>query len=59
MSKFFISNNLIKLIEQSLHAQNTVRLCVPHLIFEVLCVINRETAVEAGVGSSKREVGSG
>ncbi len=38
MSKFLISYNLIKLLEQSLHAQNAVRLRELCPIFEVLCL---------------------
>jgi hypothetical protein len=55
MSKFFISYNFIKLLEQ-----NAMRLPVPRSIFEVLCVIHREPAGgKAGGGSSGKGVGSG
>jgi hypothetical protein len=56
---FLISYNLIKLLEQSLHAQNAVRLRELFPIFEVLCVMHRDPAGgEAGGGSSGRGVGS-
>jgi hypothetical protein len=44
LSKFLISYNSIKLLEQSLHAQNAVRLRELCPIFEVLCVIHRDPA---------------
>jgi hypothetical protein len=44
MSKLFILYNFIKLLKKSLHAQNAVRLRVLCPIFEVLCVIHRESA---------------
>jgi hypothetical protein len=53
MSKLFISCNFIKLLKQSLHAQNAVRLRVLFPIFEVLCVIHREPpGGKVGGGSS-------
>jgi hypothetical protein len=60
MSKLFILYNIIKLLKQSLHAQNAVRLHILCPIFEVLCVIHRESAGGGGGGgSSRRGVGSG
>ncbi len=60
MSKLFILYNITKLLKQSLHAQNTVRLRVLCPIFEVLGMIHRESAGgEVGGGSSRRGVGSG
>ena len=57
MSKFLISYNLIKLLEQSLHAQNAVRWGELCLIFEVLCVIHREPAGGGGRGREQRKGG--
>ncbi len=57
MSKSFISYNLIKLLEQSLHAQNAMWLHVLCLIFEVLCVIHREPAGGGGGGREQRKEG--
>jgi hypothetical protein len=59
LSKFLISYNLIKLLEQSLHAQNAVRLRELCLIFEVLCVIHREPAGGGGGGREQRKGGGG
>jgi hypothetical protein len=60
MSKLFILCNIIKLLKQSLHAQNAVRLRLLCPVFEVLCVIHRESAGGGGGGgSSRRGVGSG
>jgi hypothetical protein len=56
MSKLFTLYNFIKLLKQSLHAQNIVRMRVLCPIFEVLCVIHREPAGggQVGGGSSGR-----
>jgi hypothetical protein len=59
LSKFLISYNLIKLLEQSLHAQNAVRLRELCLIFEVLCVIHREPAGGGRRGEGAAEGGGG
>jgi hypothetical protein len=53
LSKVLISYNFIKLLEQSLHAQNTMQLHVPHPIFEFLCVMHREPA--GGVGWEREQ----
>jgi hypothetical protein len=48
---------LIKLLEQSLHAQNAVRLRELCPIFEVLCVIHRDPAGGGGGGREQRKGG--
>jgi hypothetical protein len=57
LSKFLILYNLIKLLEQSLHAQNAMRWCVHFLIFEVLCVMHREPAMGKAGGREQRNGG--
>jgi hypothetical protein len=59
MSKFFTYYNFNKLLEESLHAQNAMRLRVPRLIVEVLCLIHREPAGGEGIGGREQWKGGG